>query len=229
MITIMCPHRIMVVDKPKDIDDYDYYDGAYIGDDGVLDFFYDSLNFNKYHFDIVHWPYEKICYAIASLARDDKNDVCNKYLEEICNIAKKIYPNFKKFAFEHKKNTFYADKNGEPVIYRFVTEGEGDDKGKFFYKYGPVEKEVFLVNKDYEYRGAIAGGAENVLKDFLEDEKISLEEFITNDRYCVVCEPICGGNVWNKFADTLAFNKKNVVKMTSEFFDDGKVSVLETF
>lgn len=152
----------------------------------------DDLSFGRYPLKIIADFESKWCYAMASLVREYMDDV----YKELIRLAIKYIPNCEEVEL--------------PITYdSFPIKNVKYKNNEYHQKYGKTEKEMedFLEQKekDWEldkrdkklsfwendgcwkynlpYTGSID---EDILSYFLDEEGITLEEFLTNKKYIVI-------------------------------------------
>lgn len=153
----------------------------------------DNLYFGRSPFQVLGTFKSKWTYAMASLVIEYNDE---KY-KELLGIAVRNVPNLKKIKLPTNRDSI-PDK-----------EDENNADSDYAKKYGKTEDEliVFLKEKerlwdldeeieywkdsygDWRFDSPCTGGVdENILSGFLEEEDISLEEFIMNKKYVVVVD-----------------------------------------
>lgn len=149
----------------------------------------DDLHFGRYPFKALSTFKDKWLYACASLVCEYNDDT----YKELLAIALKYIPNLKKIKLPNTSGSF-ANKDSE--------EFEDD---KYYQEHGKTESELveYLSQKQKDwgmeinywesYSGwwgydmpCVGYVDEDILSGFLEDEEITLEEYLINKKYVVI-------------------------------------------
>ena len=150
------------------------------------------------------WPFailttfeQKLSYALCEFlgCKNCDDDDYDETLDMFKDIVKKVAPEFKNFRFNEVEVDIYLDENGNPIQRRkLIYDGYDEINHVSLYKYvdesGREKKAVI----DEEYCcmvpeiGIIDHQSSGLLKNFLKDKDISLEEFLTNKKYCIIID-----------------------------------------
>lgn len=149
----------------------------------------DDLNFGRYPFKALSTFKDKWLYACASLVCEYNDDT----YKELLAIALKYIPNLKKIKLPNTSGSF-ANKDSEEFK---------DDE--YYQEHGKTESELvaYLTQKqkdwgmEIDYWESYSGWwsydmpctgyvDEDILSGFLEDEGITLEEYLINKKYVVI-------------------------------------------
>ena len=156
---------------------------VYIDKDGKLDLWLsDELNFSYIDgdFRIFTKVSEKINFALASTTLN-----CEKF-PMLNDTMKEIFPNFKEFNSNEQTCPCYNDDEGneypeEVLIYNPLTGNYVTTDGKIVVR--NYEMEFYRM-----YTGELNEEDSNLLWDFLNDYKISLKEFLLNQKYIIIAD-----------------------------------------
>lgn len=190
-------HSLTVMKRDSKYTPEEILDGFYLWDDKetgeedcVWPIRYYDLEFGRSPFRALGTFKEKWLYACASLVREYNDDV----YKELVRIALKYVPGLKKIELPMGDDGRIADKGD----IRFA-----DDD--YYQQYGKTEDELvdYLKAKEelwgfeieyrkdsygyWRYNKIITGYVdENILGGFLDKERITLEEYLTNKKYVVI-------------------------------------------
>ena len=151
--------------------------------------------FGRWPFQMLTTFEEKFKYAMCEflgyLYGDDPE--FDRIYNEFEAIAKKYIPGCKGLHVHTREMDLYLDKDGNEILHKDLKYDGYDEKNhREIYYYldsdGNKQPAVFDEDNYYEYPniGMIDHQSAGLLKNFLKDKKISLEEFLTNKKY-VVC------------------------------------------
>lgn len=211
-------HYIITVKSVDDNVTKERLDYAFVDSDGknkYIDFWSrDLIVFNDYRTRILVGAYDKLIYAIASLTSIVMEPKCENYLKELEYIAGKIWPGVSYFKFPENFNTtvVYKTKSGEVVDPDYCF--KKDDSSYVYYPNGISSNQEIPVYRyeleDLPFRGHVIFTSKGLLENFLNNYKITLEDFIMNDKYIVFCDSTyypC----WDQLRNSPMFNNDNIL------------------
>lgn len=203
-------HSIVITNEDTQYSKEELEDDMYTYKNGIYEIWNeDELCFGRHPFRLLTAFSEKLCYAIASLCgeyiSDEKADRNFELIEE---IAEKYVPKLTELKLPEKIEPVYQTKDGTEVSKYGVWE---EDDGILYYhdkdNKEPVEQNTYRVSPK---RGYVDHESADLLHSFLQKENITLEEFLTNKKYCIVID---GDEYheWTKMKNTVLINKDNIV------------------
>lgn len=167
----------------------------YLNKNGVWNIGYSSMEFGRSPFRVLETFAQKWRYACASLV-SEYNDEIYVELEE---IAFKYIPGLKEIKLptitesipnkdcEENKDSDFCETYGmtEDELNDFLSKKEK----KWGLEDGEVDYWLDSEHKNWRYEKPNTGYVdENILGGFLKKENISLEEFLINKKYVVICD-----------------------------------------
>lgn len=164
---------------------------------GKWDLYEVEDGFDRWPFQILISFEEKFKYALCEylgyLYADDPE--WNRWYGEFERIAKKYIPGFKEFHFYTKEVDNYLDINGNDIPHKdLIYEGYDEQTHREIYKYKDkdgIEHPAKFDEENYIETpriGMVDHQSAGLLKNFLKDKGISLEEFLTNKKFSVVID-----------------------------------------
>lgn len=172
------------------LDDLYLYDDQNVGEKECVwkIFSEDDLMFGRMPFRALVTFKDKWLYACASLVEEYNDEVFN----DLVAIALKYIPNLKKIELPtitkrfankkaklFKKDSYYQEHGKtEKEFLEYLSQKEKEWDTELYYWYNNGWWEF-----DAPYTGQVD---ENILSGFLQREKISLEDFLTNKKYVVI-------------------------------------------
>lgn len=130
--------------------------------------YYDDLRFGRSPFEVLTTFYKKVKYTLASMCKYKNDTVYN----EVCDVIRSYVPEFIGFELREFAETIDKSCYSEDDIIRTYGENNYTSNDDFWIVWG---YETGYVD-------------ENILSGFLEQENISIREFLLNKKYIVVVD-----------------------------------------
>ena len=150
------------------------------------------------------WPFrmlttfeEKFKYAMCEylgcLYEDDPE--WQRGYDEFKRIASEEVPGFTDFRISTKEIDIYVDQDGNDILQKdlhYDHYNEEERRSEYYYLDAEGNKKPAVFNEDYYLEmpniGMIDHQSAGLLKNFLSDKGISLQEFLTNKKYVIVVD-----------------------------------------
>lgn len=154
-----------------------------------------DLNFGRYPFEILSNVDDKIRYAIASHCTYMDNETCKTFVEDLEEQLRKVYPDFKGIELPTEYYRLFKDKDGNVLrngdVHFDKWLDEDHEEGQWFYVDKDGNKQIAIETDEFceePVYGYVDHQSVGMLDKFLEEEGISLIEFITNRKYSVIID-----------------------------------------
>lgn len=183
-------HSLAIMKKSEYYTTEEIMDDIYLNKDGSWNIWESNLEFGRSPFKCLGTFSEKFEYALAALASykdetyNELERIAFKYIEGLTKLIMPTATTGCPIA-NPDSNSAYIKEYGktENELVKMLMEQEE--------KYG-IEMNYWTNSNEtyWMYEEPCTGSAEDygMLKRFLEEEKVSLEEFLTNKKYIIICD-----------------------------------------
>lgn len=202
-------------------------DTVSIDKNGRLDLDNIVYGYGRDPFQILTTFKEKLQYAMCEFLGDLYIDdpEYEKIYNEFKRIVKKIIPQFTDFYITKKHIDIYVDKNGNHILQKdldYDDWNEKENRPEYYYLDENGNKCPAVLDEEDEMVmpniGMIDHQSAGLLKSFLKNRNISLEEFLTNKRYTIVVD---GDEYFEfqKYLESGFIDKDFIVERISNYSD----------
>lgn len=178
----------------------------------------DDLSFGRSPFEILSDVDDKIRYAIASRCSYMDSETCKSFVEDLEEKLRKVFPDFKGIELPKECYRLFRKQDGSELknsdVHFDKWIDENHDKGQWYYFDENDNKQIAIetdkIREEYVY-GYVDHQSVGMLERFLQEEGISLIEFITNRKYSVIIDgdEYC---FFDKAKESGLINLENIVK-----------------
>lgn len=188
----------------------------------------DEMHYGSWPFDILNKFDDKFKYAIASFCEYLEQEDKEKAFNEIFSVLQEILPQIKALNLPRDYyNAYYRkEDNTEIDVYGDNIDIKQDDGETLYYIDSSGNRhEVECQGMESVVYGSIDHQSFGLLQSFLENENISLKDFLINKKYVVIID---GDEyqTWRRYKDAGIINTAIIVKEYPTH-DDGSVCAYE--
>lgn len=227
-------HSIAVAKKHEKYTKEEILEDIYISESGkgyINIWNSDELDFGRYPFEVLCTFYDKMRYAIACA---NTNSAYIEYetgestvdygftVKDVEDIVLKYVPEATRIEYPKERVEVYEDRTGKRYDRNKVRFGQVDDDYIYYVEDGNKKIEVRNNTSIYEednYYGSVDHQSWSLLIDFLRDNKITLEDFLTDKGYMVIID----GDEYcyvSKYINNGVINKNDFTSIVNSFGED---------
>lgn len=170
------------------------------------------LEFPRYPFNVLTTMAEKFCYATAEFCGALESEAADAKFEELSQIVMDFLPSVKKITLPTQDKTFYYDsETGAEVPWERVLDLDNDKEEAFYKDDEGMIRTARVELREIPYYGFVDHQSWGKLRSFLEEEHVTLKDFLTRREYWVVID---GDEyfTWEKFKENGVINTANILR-----------------